>query len=41
MLRELYTRDLNWRTLTARLPRGMFPVDDAAIANILTPEQSR
>jgi uncharacterized Ntn-hydrolase superfamily protein len=35
MLRELYTCDPNWRTLTARLPRGMFPVDDAAFANIV------
>ena len=36
MLREPYTRDLNWHTLTARLPRGMFPVDDAAFANMIS-----
>ncbi|HVA78507.1 MAG TPA: DUF1028 domain-containing protein, partial [Candidatus Binataceae bacterium] len=35
ILRELFARDPNWRTLTTRLPRGMFPrLDDAALARI-------
>ena len=34
MLRELFARDPNWRTLTTRLPRGMFPLDQAVLARI-------
>ncbi len=34
ILREIFARDPNWRTLTARLPRGMFALDDAALARI-------
>jgi uncharacterized Ntn-hydrolase superfamily protein len=34
ILRELFARDPNWRTLTTRLPRGMFPLDEAVLARI-------
>lgn len=34
ILRELFARDPNWRTLTTRLPRAMFPLGEAALARI-------
>jgi 3-deoxy-D-manno-octulosonic-acid transferase len=34
ILREIFARDPNWRTLTARLPRGMFSLDDTVLARI-------
>ncbi|MHB8381733.1 MAG: DUF1028 domain-containing protein [Candidatus Binataceae bacterium] len=34
ILREVFARDPNWRTLTTRLPRAMFPLDEAALALI-------
>lgn len=34
ILRELFALDSNWRTLTTRLPRAMFTLDEAVLARI-------
>lgn len=34
ILRELFALDPNWRTLTTRLPRAMFTLDEAVLARI-------